>query len=435
MESLNINTSSIRKKMGLQSEQYDVWKQEHQQYYCNLDWMRSGGQILWNAIAFCDMSKISYADGENSFRTDRFWEPLKGPIIPFGAMNRIFSDFNARDQARLHQFGKQVLPGIFLGYALIAGGFWKGNILIARHCIELETDGRYRKFALEGSTHTEILNVAEERTLHIPSCRWTQQNCQESHEFLDTHSKAGTTCREWRSQRSTWSANGKRSQWRSSRRIARVLNRQNQKMTGWSHAERLLVDRHKVTSFIVITMNLEFNSMCRKKKHSRSRCNISMLLDPLTMIWTWCKKSASTTIWMSTRTGACQIRGLDWRSLPYWEKNTSRMHVVGETLTKIQATTRPDHAWLEVCTKICKSAQKREKGKWAKERPKLDNARKLKWIYVIDPEDKKNQGRSWKRLWKQLCFARSDRKLHEGHRKLERNWKHPKRFQRQNTGA
>ena len=37
---------------------------------------------------------------------------------------------SARNQSRLHQFGK-VLPGIFLGYALSAGGFWKEDILVA----------------------------------------------------------------------------------------------------------------------------------------------------------------------------------------------------------------------------------------------------------------------------------------------------------------
>ena len=36
-----------------------------------------------------------------------------------------------KDQWRIHQFGKKVLPGIFLGYELIAGGIWKGDILIA----------------------------------------------------------------------------------------------------------------------------------------------------------------------------------------------------------------------------------------------------------------------------------------------------------------
>ena len=38
----------------------------------------------------------------------------------------------------MHQFGKKVLPGLFLGYALYAGGIWKGDGLIA-DLEELET--------------------------------------------------------------------------------------------------------------------------------------------------------------------------------------------------------------------------------------------------------------------------------------------------------
>ena len=36
-----------------------------------------------------------------------------------------------KDQARIHQFGKKVLPGIFVGYELVAGWIWKVDILIA----------------------------------------------------------------------------------------------------------------------------------------------------------------------------------------------------------------------------------------------------------------------------------------------------------------
>ena len=32
---------------------------------------------------------------------------------------------------RIYQCGKNVLPGIFLGYEVIAGGIWKGDILTA----------------------------------------------------------------------------------------------------------------------------------------------------------------------------------------------------------------------------------------------------------------------------------------------------------------
>ena len=37
----------------------------------------------------------------------------------------------AKDQSRVHQFGKKVLPGLLLGYALYAGGIWKGDALVA----------------------------------------------------------------------------------------------------------------------------------------------------------------------------------------------------------------------------------------------------------------------------------------------------------------
>ena len=44
----------------------------------------------------------------------RFGGPLKGPIVPFGAVVENHP-ISVRDQSRLHQVGKKVLPGIFLG--------------------------------------------------------------------------------------------------------------------------------------------------------------------------------------------------------------------------------------------------------------------------------------------------------------------------------
>ena len=69
------------------------------------------------------------ADGRNPHER-RFGEPCKDPVIPFGAMVEYYPIFTG-DQSRLHQCGKKVLLGIFLGYALIAGGIWKGDILVA----------------------------------------------------------------------------------------------------------------------------------------------------------------------------------------------------------------------------------------------------------------------------------------------------------------
>ena len=67
----------------------------------------------------------------------RFGEPFEGPIIPFGSLVEYYLS-SAKDQSRIHQFGKKVLPGLFLGYALYAGWIWKGDVLVA-DIEELET--------------------------------------------------------------------------------------------------------------------------------------------------------------------------------------------------------------------------------------------------------------------------------------------------------
>ena len=69
------------------------------------------------------------SDGKTPYER-RFGQPFKGPIIPFGSLFEYYP-FTAKDQSRIHQFGKKVLPGLFLGYALYAGGIWKGDVLIA----------------------------------------------------------------------------------------------------------------------------------------------------------------------------------------------------------------------------------------------------------------------------------------------------------------
>ena len=76
------------------------------------------------------------SDGKTPYER-RFGQPFKGPIIPFGSLVEYYP-LTAKDQSRIHQFGKKVLPGLFLGYALYAGGIWKGDVLIA-DLEELET--------------------------------------------------------------------------------------------------------------------------------------------------------------------------------------------------------------------------------------------------------------------------------------------------------
>ena len=69
------------------------------------------------------------SDGKTPYER-RFGQPFEGPIIPFASLVE-YHPITAKDQSRIHQLGKKVLPGLFLGYALYAGGIWKGDVLIA----------------------------------------------------------------------------------------------------------------------------------------------------------------------------------------------------------------------------------------------------------------------------------------------------------------
>ena len=76
------------------------------------------------------------SDGKTPYER-RFGKPSNGPIIPFGSLVENYP-LTAKDQSRIHQFGKKVLPGLFFGYALYAGEIWKGDVLVS-DLEELET--------------------------------------------------------------------------------------------------------------------------------------------------------------------------------------------------------------------------------------------------------------------------------------------------------
>ena len=57
-------------------------------------------------------------------------------------------------------------------------------------------------------------------------------------------------------------------------------------------------------------------------------------------------------------------------------------------VTRKQLSSRPDHLWPELWKSMGKHAKLKEKQKWSNEKFHLENARKLRGIYFIDPEDK-----------------------------------------------
>ena len=80
-------------------------------------------------------------------------------------------------------------------------------------------------------------------------------------------------------------------------------------------------------------------------------------------------------------------------------------------LTRKQTTSRPDTLWPEIWKDMSDASKRKEKQKWAIEKPKLDSARMLCGIYYIDPDDEefkdimKMRVESWKFRCQLQCLA------------------------------
>ena len=93
-ESGGYRSASTRKHFSWPSGFYENWSAHLMECCC---YLRNFQDTLADGKTLCER---------------RFGEPFKGPIIPCGAMVE-YCRISAREQARLHQFGKRVLPAIF----------------------------------------------------------------------------------------------------------------------------------------------------------------------------------------------------------------------------------------------------------------------------------------------------------------------------------
>ena len=60
------------------------------------------------------------------------------------------------------------------------------------------------------------------------------------------------------------------------------------------------------------------------------------------------------------------------------------IHGPKKRLTKKQTTSRPDNVWPDMWKHLSDASKRKAKQKWIIEKPKLDNARRLRGIYYID---------------------------------------------------
>ena len=110
------------------------------------------------------------SDGKTPYER-RYGQPLKGPIIPFGSLVE-YHPVIAKIQSRIHQVGKKVLPGLFLGYALYAGGIWKGDLWLHT----LRSWRRWTHRNLLKKAQCERGDISQTRRIYFSNRRWTNQN-------------------------------------------------------------------------------------------------------------------------------------------------------------------------------------------------------------------------------------------------------------------
>ena len=186
------------------------------------------------------------SDGKTPYDR-RFGEPFKGPIILFGALveNHPISQ---RDQARIHQFGETASPGIFLGSELVAGWIWKG--------FSASRPGRFGKVGC-----IRHLSSKNQRERNIDQTKSSHKG--EEFKFPVADGTAKMSGRDYEFREPTL---------RRSEDLSGELQGASGEFQPADTADDAeappIFGRYKVTSSVVITMNLGFNSSCRRKKHS-----------------------------------------------------------------------------------------------------------------------------------------------------------------------
>ena len=128
--------------------------------------MKVGGQILWNVTPICETSQIYYLMGRRPMK-DVLGNLFKDQSFHLVSLVE-YHPITAKDQSRIHQFGKKVLPGLFLGYALYAGWIWKGDILVA-DIEELETMDASEIYSKKDSTQRKQYFHQENGKLIFPA--------------------------------------------------------------------------------------------------------------------------------------------------------------------------------------------------------------------------------------------------------------------------
>ena len=309
------------------------------------------------------------SDGKTPYQR-RFGQPFKGPIIPFGSLVE-YHPVTAKDQSRIHQFGKKVLPGLFLGYALYAGGLWKGDVLIA-DLEELETMDASEIYSKRLNAKDVIFPKQGEFIFPIADGRIKTSGG-------DQELRTSTLVRHRPIQGESnidflGESEGSLPQPQDSFPDAGEAINDFWFLSGSFIYRHHVEPRVKLYSpreesfpiplkYIDVSRTTHTNLDVKQEKRIDDYWNIDGsrdLFDP----WT----------------------GFTQFTLPEEKAPDGFLWSRGRS-TRKQLTSRPDHLWPELWKSMGKHAKLKEKQKWSEEKIHLDNARKLPGICFIDPED------------------------------------------------
>ena len=290
----------------------------------------------------------------------RFGVPFNGPVIPFGSMVE-YHPISAKDLSRLHQFGKKVLPGIILGYVLYAGRMCKGDILVT-DIGELEKMDASEIHARRVNAK-EVFTLQNGKTYYIPDRRWNSQTLWRRSGSENIHLKLGQP----RPRRRTGKSSG---------RIRRADDGEARK-DFWPISGNYIYCHHvqpRVKLFV--PREESFPIPLRKIDVTKATSTTLDVMLERRIDDYWNIEGNLSDSW----TGFTRFTILD-------EKPPDGYTWSGDRLTKKQSTSRLDYLWPGMWKDMSEAAQRKEKQKWAIEKPKHDNARRLRGISFIDPAD------------------------------------------------
>ena len=325
--------------------------------------MKVGGQIPLECYTYLRNVTDLLSDGKTPYER-RFGQNFEGPIIPFGSLVENHP-ITAKDQSRIHQFGKKVLPGWFLGYALYAGRIWKGDVLIA-NLKELETMDASEIHSKK--TQCERGDISKRKgRIYFPIADGRIRTPGGDQEL-----RTSTLVRHRPIQGESnidfhGESEGSLPQPQDSLPDAcEAIN------DFWSMLGSFK-NRHHVEPQVKLFSPREEPCSTKKIDVSRStHTNLDVKQEKrIDDCWNIDGSRNLSDPW----TGFTQFTPLE-------EKSSRRICVVrGERLTRKQLTSRPDHLWPELWQSMGKHAKLKEKQKWSDEKIHLENARKLRGIY------------------------------------------------------